>query len=76
MFMFCSFCQGYPPRGLVLSTETKPNLVKLAISTDEEADEIVAFLISLTGKMPGVPFPVLPAETSETPHPTAVVKQH
>ena len=34
---------------------------------DEEVDLIVAFLDSLTGKMPEVSYPVLPAETDATP---------
>ena len=74
MFMFCSICQGYPRQGLVLSRESKPNLANLGIASDAEANEIVAFLNSLTGKMPEVTYPVLPAETSETPRPTAEIK--
>ena len=42
--------------------------------TDEEADKMVAFLESLTGKMPEVTYPVLPAETASTPRPTGEVK--
>lgn len=42
--------------------------------SDEEADKIVAFLQSLTGTMPEVTYPVLPAETADTPRPTAEVK--
>lgn len=38
---------------------------------DEEVDLIVAFLGSLTGKIPEVTYPVLPAETADTPKPTA-----
>ena len=41
--------------------------------TDEEADQIVAFLNSLTGDMPEVSYPVLPPETDQTPRPTAEV---
>lgn len=41
--------------------------------TDEEADALVAFLGSLTGNVPEVTLPVLPAETSATPRPTAEV---
>jgi cytochrome c peroxidase len=38
---------------------------------DEDVDLIVAFLQSLTGKMPEVTYPLLPAETASTPRPTA-----
>lgn len=38
---------------------------------DEEVEQIVAFLHSLTGKMPEVVYPLLPPETDRTPHPTA-----
>ncbi len=41
--------------------------------TDMETDQIVAFLESLTGEMPDVTVPVLPAETATTPRPTAEV---
>jgi cytochrome c peroxidase len=41
--------------------------------TDEEANQVVAFLDSLTGKLPEVTVPVLPAETAATPRPTAEV---
>lgn len=41
--------------------------------TDEETDQIVAFLHSLTGTMPEIVYPVLPAETAETPRPTGDV---
>ena len=41
---------------------------------DQEADQIVAFLGALTGKMPEVVYPVLPAETLKTPRPTGEVK--
>ncbi|RLQ87113.1 cytochrome-c peroxidase [Notoacmeibacter ruber] len=41
--------------------------------TDEEATKIVAFLNSLTGEMPEVVYPVLPAETAETPRPSGDV---
>lgn len=40
----------------------------------EETAQIVAFLNSLTGTMPAVSLPVLPAETAETPRPTTVVQ--
>ncbi|GGD20573.1 cytochrome-c peroxidase [Sinisalibacter lacisalsi] len=40
---------------------------------DEEADQIVAFLGSLTGTMPEVTVPILPPETATTPRPTAEV---
>ncbi|PTE12736.1 cytochrome-c peroxidase [Pseudogemmobacter blasticus] len=41
--------------------------------TDTEADQLVAFLDSLTGTMPAVTLPVLPAETAATPRPTTNV---
>ncbi|MFZ1682477.1 MAG: cytochrome-c peroxidase [Rhizobiaceae bacterium] len=41
--------------------------------TDEEESSIVAFLESLTGKMPEVVYPVLPPETATTPKPTGQV---
>jgi|TARA_R100000935_G_scaffold55658_1_gene85831 cytochrome c peroxidase len=41
---------------------------------DAEADQIVAFLGALTGKMPEVTYPVLPAETLLTPRPTGEVQ--
>lgn len=41
--------------------------------SDPEADQIVAFLDSLTGTMPEVAVPVLPAETAVTPRPTAEI---
>ena len=41
---------------------------------DDEVTQIVAFLESLTGKMPEVTYPVLPAETAATPRPTGEVK--
>lgn len=37
--------------------------------SDEDATSIVAFLDSLTGEMPEVTLPVLPAETAATPRP-------
>lgn len=40
---------------------------------DEEVDLIVAFLDSLTGKIPEVSYPVLPAETDATPRPSGEV---
>ncbi len=42
--------------------------------TETEADQIVAFLGSLTGDLPEVTYPVLPAETASTPRPTGEVK--
>ena len=39
--------------------------------SDPEADQLVAFLDSLTGTMPAVTLPILPAETAETPRPTS-----
>lgn len=41
--------------------------------SEEEADSIVAFLDSLTGSVPEVTVPVLPAETATTPRPTAEI---
>lgn len=41
---------------------------------DEEVGQMVAFLHSLTGKMPEVIYPSLPPETDRTPHPTAELK--
>lgn len=41
---------------------------------EEEIDSIVAFLGSLTGEMPEVTYPVLPAETRDTPRPTGEVQ--
>ena len=41
--------------------------------SDDEANAIVAFLDSLTGAVPEVTLPVLPAETSTTPRPTAEI---
>ena len=41
--------------------------------TDEETNQIVAFLGSLTGELPEVTTPVLPAETAATPRPSAEV---
>lgn len=37
--------------------------------SDEDASSIVAFLDSLTGEMPEITLPVLPAETADTPRP-------
>ncbi|THD84577.1 cytochrome-c peroxidase [Aliigemmobacter aestuarii] len=42
--------------------------------SDQEADQLVAFLGSLTGKVPEVTLPLLPAETTGTPRPTSEVK--
>jgi len=41
---------------------------------DAETDKIVAFLGALTGRMPEVVYPVLPAETAETPRPSSEIK--
>jgi cytochrome c peroxidase len=41
--------------------------------TDAEVDDITAFLHSLTGEMPEVVYPVLPAETASTPRPSGQV---
>ncbi len=42
--------------------------------SDAEADQLVAFLGSLTGAVPEVVYPILPAETASTPRPTGEVK--
>jgi cytochrome c peroxidase len=39
----------------------------------KEIDAIVAFLQSLTGEVPRIEYPVLPAETSTTPRPTSEI---
>jgi len=41
---------------------------------EEDVDRIVAFLGSLEGRMPEVTYPVLPAETDDTPLPSGEVK--
>ncbi|WP_126977631.1 cytochrome-c peroxidase [Frigidibacter oleivorans] len=41
----------------------------------EETTQIVAFLDSLTGRMPEIVLPVLPAETGATPRPSAMIVQ-
>ncbi|WP_050528754.1 cytochrome-c peroxidase [Pseudorhodobacter aquimaris] len=41
--------------------------------SDESADQIVAFLGSLTGTLPPVVYPVMPAETATTPRPSGEV---
>ncbi len=38
--------------------------------SDERADQLVAFLESLTGTVPEVTYPILPAETATTPQPS------
>ncbi|WP_439105003.1 cytochrome-c peroxidase [Celeribacter marinus] len=43
---------------------------------DEEADQIVAFLQTLTGEVPEVVYPILPAETSATPRPSGQIIQN
>lgn len=40
-----------------------------------DVDKIVAFLEALTGRMPEVTYPVLPAETKETPRPSGAIVQ-
>ncbi|WP_101065744.1 cytochrome-c peroxidase [Roseovarius salinarum] len=42
---------------------------------EDEVEKITAFLGSLTGEMPEVVYPVLPAETLETPRPTGEVER-
>lgn len=41
--------------------------------SDEEVDNVVAFLGALTGEMPEVVYPVLPPETAGTPRPSGEV---
>ena len=41
--------------------------------SDAEADQIVAFLDSLTGEVPEIVYPMLPPETADTPRPTAEI---
>jgi cytochrome c peroxidase len=41
---------------------------------DDEADQLVAFLGSLTGALPPVTLPVLPPETAGTPRPTSEIR--
>lgn len=38
--------------------------------SDEETDEIVAFLNSLTGQLPVIEYPTLPMRTIATPKPS------
>lgn len=42
---------------------------------DDEVTKITAFLHALTGKMPAVTVPILPAETDQTPRPTSEIKR-
>lgn len=44
-------------------------------SNDDEVEKITAFLNALTGKMPEVVYPVLPAETATTPRPNIELMQ-
>jgi cytochrome c peroxidase len=41
--------------------------------TDAETAALTAFLEALTGEMPEVVYPILPAETAATPRPTGEV---
>ena len=41
---------------------------------DEDVDNIVAFLGSLTGTVPPVVYPILPPETASTPRPSSEIK--
>lgn len=41
--------------------------------SDESAEQIVAFLDSLTGAVPSITYPILPAETAATPRPSGEV---
>ncbi len=43
--------------------------------SDAEAGQIVAFLTSLTGKVPSVSMPDLPPETDKTPRPTVDIRR-
>ncbi|MCM2475605.1 cytochrome-c peroxidase [Rhizobium sp. CG5] len=43
---------------------------------DQESDKIVAFLESLTGRVPEVTYPILPAETDKTPRPSGEIKHN
>lgn len=43
--------------------------------SDEDANALVAFLNSLTGKVPDITLPMLPAETATTPRPTAEISR-
>ena len=42
--------------------------------SDVEADQMVAFLDSLTGTLPAITLPVLPPETAATPRPTSEIR--
>ncbi|MFN3937629.1 MAG: cytochrome-c peroxidase [Gemmobacter sp.] len=42
--------------------------------TDQETDQLVAFLHSLTGTLPPITLPVLPPETATTPRPTSEIR--
>ena len=41
--------------------------------SDEEIDDITAFLGALTGEVPEITYPILPPETASTPHPSGDV---
>lgn len=41
--------------------------------SDQEADQLVAFLDSLTGEVPAVTVPTLPAESASTPRPSSEI---
>ena len=38
--------------------------------SDENEDDIVAFLGTLTGELPNIPYPTLPVRTESTPQPS------
>lgn len=38
--------------------------------SEEENDDIVAFLKSLSGRLPKIEYPILPTRTKETPPPS------
>ena len=41
-----------------------------ATLTDQEENDIVAFLNTLTGELPAIQFPTLPVRTDDTPQPS------
>ncbi|SEO36504.1 cytochrome c peroxidase [Salinihabitans flavidus] len=63
--------------GVVWDLKTAVDIMassQLGADLDEtEIDQITAFLGALTGEMPEVVYPLLPAETSDTPRPTGEI---
>jgi cytochrome c peroxidase len=60
--------------GLVWDLKTAVDIMANSqLGPDLEDTEIIAFLGSLTGEMPPVVYPVLPAETATTPRSTGQV---